>query len=118
MAWEACKQSGRQFLPTLASAPDLASIPVEHPAHATRERVAWLLHPLDACTPGVSLRQPMAHGFESVTILVGPEGGFSAPEIEAARTAGYSAAHLGGTILRAETAAPAGCAVALFGASP
>ena len=55
---------------------------------------------------------------ESVTILVGPEGGFSAPEVEAARTVGYAAVHLGGTVLRAETAALAGCAVALFGASP
>ncbi len=80
--------------------------------------MGWLLHPLDACTPGVSLAEPVAHGVESVTILVGPEGGFSAPEVEAARTAGYTAVHLGGTILRAETAALAGCAVALFGACP
>ena len=116
IAWEACKQSGRQFPPTLTSAPDLASILAEHPAHATPERVAWLLHPLDACTPGVSLAQTVAHGVESVTILVGPEGGFSASEVDAARTAGYPAVHLGGTILRAETAALAGCAVALFGA--
>lgn len=88
IAWEACEQSGRQFSPTLASAPDPATILREHPAHATRERVAWLLHPLDACTPGVSLAEPVAHGVESVTILVGLEGGFGASEIEAARTGG------------------------------
>ena len=60
----------------------------------------------------------MAHGVENVTIPVWPEGGFSAPEVDAAITAGYTAVHLGGTILRAETAALAGCAVALIGASP
>jgi len=42
---------------------------------------------------------------KSISIFVGPEGGFSNGEIEFARTAGYRVASLGDLILRGETAA-------------
>jgi 16S rRNA (uracil1498-N3)-methyltransferase len=42
---------------------------------------------------------------QTVTALVGPEGGWSADEIEQARNAGWKIVTLGGRILRAETAA-------------
>jgi 16S rRNA (uracil1498-N3)-methyltransferase len=41
----------------------------------------------------------------AVTVLVGPEGGFDAPEVAAARTAGFATVTLGRRVLRAETAA-------------
>lgn len=41
----------------------------------------------------------------SVLTVVGPEGGFSAPEAARAAAAGFAAVKLGGRILRAETAA-------------
>ena len=41
----------------------------------------------------------------AVTILTGPEGGFAAPEVAAAKAAGFVAVSLGTRILRAETAA-------------
>ncbi len=49
---------------------------------------------------------------------IGPEGGFDDTEVTAALEAGYAPVRLGPTTLRAETAALAACAVALFGASP
>ena len=47
-------------------------------------------------------KQPDA---KKITALVGPEGGWEDPEIEAARSAGHAIVTLGGRILRAETAA-------------
>lgn len=40
----------------------------------------------------------------SLYVMVGPEGGFAAHEVEAARCAGFVSVSLGGTVLRAETA--------------
>ncbi len=52
----------------------------------------------------------------AVHVLVGPEGGFDDTEVTAALKAGCAPVRLGSTNLRAETAALAACAVALFGA--
>ncbi|HEY7208892.1 MAG TPA: RsmE family RNA methyltransferase [Bryobacteraceae bacterium] len=46
-----------------------------------------------------------------VTLLSGPEGGWTAEEKEAALAAGWQACSLGSTILRAETAGMAGLAI-------
>jgi 16S rRNA (uracil1498-N3)-methyltransferase len=48
---------------------------------------------------------------ETVAILVGPEGGWTDPEREHARAAGWSAVSLGPQVLRAETAASAALAI-------
>jgi len=47
----------------------------------------------------------------SVTIAVGPEGGFSAGEVAAAEAHGFAPATLGPRVLRTETVALAACAV-------
>jgi 16S rRNA (uracil1498-N3)-methyltransferase len=49
-----------------------------------------------------------------IILILGPEGGFSDPEIERARAAGYVVAGLGSRILRAETAAIAACTLMQF----
>lgn len=46
-----------------------------------------------------------------VALVIGPEGGFSEEEVNAAEKAGYEGVTLGKRILRAETAAIAGAAV-------
>ena len=48
-----------------------------------------------------------------VHLLIGPEGGFSDPEVAQARDAGFRIACLGPSILRTETAAVVGAALAL-----
>ena len=55
--------------------------------------------------PGSGLPHPGP--FRRIFAAVGPEGGFSADEIEAARAAGFITAGLGPRILRADTAAVA-----------
>jgi 16S rRNA (uracil1498-N3)-methyltransferase len=49
------------------------------------------------------------------TLLVGPEGGFSAGEIDLARAGGWTAASLGPRTLRVETATVAAVTLALWG---
>jgi 16S rRNA (uracil1498-N3)-methyltransferase len=42
-----------------------------------------------------------------IELLVGPEGGLTEAEVDAARRAGYQSVRLGPRVLRTETAAPA-----------
>lgn len=49
---------------------------------------------------------------KSLTIVIGPEGGFSDEEVEELKTAGFETVTLGSRILRAETAAMYACSVA------
>lgn len=97
---EACKQSRRLYVPEVreAATPGLAAqqaaiagIPVciAHPSGSTGSRLA----------------QRVAEYRDSVTILVGPEGGFTEGEIESACAHGARPVSLGDALLRVETAA-------------
>jgi 16S rRNA (uracil1498-N3)-methyltransferase len=48
---------------------------------------------------------------EAVVILLGPEGGFAADEVAAARAHGFQSVRLAPRVLRAETAAIAAAAL-------
>ena len=61
--------------------------------------LALIAHPGEAPLTASALREA-----EAVTLLTGPEGGFSDPELEAARAAGFLPFALGERVLRAETA--------------
>ena len=50
----------------------------------------------------------------TVTVAIGPEGGFTDQEIEQAESAGFTAASLGPRILRADTAAIAACSLVQY----
>jgi 16S rRNA (uracil1498-N3)-methyltransferase len=56
---------------------------------------------------------PAVRRGRDVILAVGPEGGFTADEVELAIRAGWSAIQLGRNILRVETAGLAGCAALL-----
>jgi 16S rRNA (uracil1498-N3)-methyltransferase len=51
---------------------------------------------------------------DRVSICIGPEGGFTRAEVEAAESAGFIATTLGRSILRAETASIAGIVLVRF----
>jgi 16S rRNA (uracil1498-N3)-methyltransferase len=55
---------------------------------------------------------PSKSGAE-VVLAIGPEGGWTAPELESFAQAGWESASLGSTILRAETAAIAAAAITI-----
>lgn len=102
----AAEQSGRTILPELA---DLADLP-KWASEQTGLRL--FLDPY----ADFSLADLRPEG-ETVTLLSGPEGGFSEAERESAESAGFIPAKLGGRILRTETAVLAALAAvqALWG---
>ena len=99
---EACKQSGRRRLPSLApGALDAPPEGVVAIALALGEGVATL---------GKVLAAPPA---EEVWLAVGPEGGFSDPELQALTASGWRLASLGPRVLRTETAGAIAAAIVL-----
>jgi 16S rRNA (uracil1498-N3)-methyltransferase len=101
----AMKQCGRSRLVEIASVADWAAW-VRHDASAVR----ILCHEKTGDVDNLLTHLQPISGRPSLEIAIGPEGGFSEAEVEAARSAGYRLASLGPRRLRAETAAMAACA--------
>ncbi|MBU6467789.1 MAG: 16S rRNA (uracil(1498)-N(3))-methyltransferase [Betaproteobacteria bacterium] len=104
----ACEQSGRNYIPTISQpqplAPWLTNLTID-------KRV--VLHP----EGGTVLNAINYQRGESVVFAVGPEGGFSAEEIELLRRHQFHSIRLGPRVLRTETAglAALSCAQQLWG---
>ena len=92
IALEAAKQSGRAFVPEI-------SLPVAFEAAINVEGVGIMFSERG----GETLES--LTGANSITALIGSEGGWSDEEIDAARARDFHIVTLGGRILRAETAA-------------
>jgi 16S rRNA (uracil1498-N3)-methyltransferase len=97
----ACEQSGRAFVPEVSRPLSLAQW-LSSPDKSPR----WVLDPL-ATDRMSSMTKPE----EAVSILVGPEGGFSAGEMDQLRSRDVKPVSLGPRVLRTETAGPAALAV-------
>jgi 16S rRNA (uracil1498-N3)-methyltransferase len=109
IAREAARQCGRADLPTIDAPLSLAAALAAVDANDLR-LVLWeasVDRPLRAALPAVA---------RATTLLVGPEGGFSAAEIAVAEAAGFTAVGLGRRILRVETAAVVAVALLQFAA--
>jgi len=98
----ACEQSGRSVLPELRP-PEPLRVCLAGPA---RPGLRVVLDP-DAGTELATIPAPVT----AIDLLIGPEGGLDADELEAARAAGYRPARLGPRVLRTETAGIAALAV-------
>ena len=99
---EACKQSRRPYLPILHA----SATPQEMVARGTgRAKTVWIAHP-SAGAVAVS-RAVDQNASADVTILVGPEGGFTEEEVAWTAAGGAKQIALGSAILRIETAAVA-----------
>lgn len=101
---EACKQSRRLHLPALAAPVTLASALAD--ARAATDYI-WFAHPGAPTAPNAA-EIPSA----GVAIFIGPEGGFTDSEANAADRAGAVRVDLGPRLLRIETAAVALLAIA------
>jgi len=77
-------------------------VPVLHPPVAFEDLIARVEGTRLICGPGNSVGPPVSG---DVTLLVGPEGGFTAEEIDAAVAGGWDLVGLGETVLKADTAA-------------
>lgn len=92
---EACKQCGRNTLMKIGEPATLEQLAAAHP-----EAVRLFAHPI-----GSPLAEAVAPGQPAIVVAIGPEGGFTDAEIEAAARHGYHRVSLGPLILRIETAA-------------
>ena len=102
IAFEASQQARRAHLPRL--------LPVASAVEALKTEAAVKLI-LDE-DPGAPAIRAAGGG---AALLVGPEGGWTDEERKQALDAGWRACSLGATILRTETAAVAGLAIAMHG---
>jgi len=104
VAISACEQCGRNYLPRIH-----APLPLDHwlAAMRTSNILRLALLPQGTATLG-SLTPPET----GVTLLIGPEGGFSNTEADAILQSGFTSIRLGQRILRTETAAIAGLTAA------
>jgi len=113
IAREAARQCGRADVPAVAAPLPLADALAAPDLPARR----LMLSP-DPDDAGRPLRARLPDPAAPTALLVGPEGGLAAPEIAAARDAGFEPVSLGPRILRVETAAMIAVALAAeaFGA--
>ena len=104
VARSACEQCGRNTVPIVDPPQSLLAWFGDN---AASESVQLILRPGAADPlPGIAM-----HGTE-LTILIGPEGGFSDAEYERAAAAGLLAVRLGPRVMRTETAALAAISTA------
>jgi 16S rRNA (uracil1498-N3)-methyltransferase len=101
IAIAACEQSGRNRLPSVAPPVSLADL-----LRSGVQNMRLLL------SPGATSRiDALPRPATSVTVLIGPEGGLTNAEQEAAVAAGFLPVRLGPRVLRTETAAIAALAL-------
>lgn len=101
IAISACEQCGRNRIPEIGNALELRDWLAVARSDGTRTMLdSRAAHPLSKLSPSVP-----------VTLLIGPEGGLTYHEREAARLAGFEARTLGPRVLRTETAAVAALSV-------
>ena len=93
---EAARQCGQPWLPQLEIRPSLAA------ALSANDAEVKLMLWEESAQPLAKLLPEQAP--QSVSVIVGPEGGISGREAEIARSAGYQPVRLGPRILRTETA--------------
>ena len=103
VAQSACEQSGRHRPPEIGVAASLAKC-----LDGLSPRGIRIV-----CQPGAGSHiAGLGREADAVTVLVGPEGGFSSADLKAIDAAGFSHVALGPRLLRADTAAIAACTLA------
>jgi len=106
IALSAMKQSGRSLLPMVDRVTRLEDLLQSMPG---RDLFLIALE-----RGGNKLKEVMMEGIEKVLLLVGPEGGFAAPEVKLATEMGAVPVSLGERVLRSETAGIALLALLLY----
>ena len=106
IAGEAAKQCGRGILPQVCPPADF------HQALIQAAQAEVFLFCYEG--GGESVSRLITQKTKTVSVLIGPEGGFSLPEAEAARKAGGVPVTLGKRILRTETAPLAALSVIMY----
>ncbi len=100
LALAAAQQSGRRDVPGVAAVQSFHELLSSFDRY-DRVVFAWELAPPDALRATLP---PLLEGAARILIVIGPEGGFSHGEADAATSAGATLLHLGRRVLRTETA--------------
>lgn len=100
IAKEALKQCGRTMLPIINKPVQLEDL-LNTTADYDEKIAFWE----NATTPLATSNKSALKPVKRIIVLIGPEGGFAAAEIDAAKEMGFTSYSLGPRILRAETAA-------------
>lgn len=101
---EASEQCKRNIVPEIVEPVKLSDL--------TRYCSDVNLLPYENAYGGAKYMSEIIDEKKSLTIVIGPEGGFSDEEVAELKTAGFETVTLGSRILRAETAAMYACSVA------
>lgn len=108
IAVEASRQCGRSDIPEIGEIVTFERMLRDVPESGLR-LIPWE----EETKTGIHeiLRDPARSGMKEFVLVIGPEGGFSAGEIELARKAGFLSVSLGKRVLRVETASLAVLAI-------
>ncbi len=109
IAEEAAKQCGRTRVPEVLSVRPLADW-LKQPA----ESALLFCYENEDQQPIKAVLRALLEDVHRITVLIGPEGGFSLPEAAAITEAGGQSVTLGPRILRAETAAIAAMSIVQY----
>ncbi|MDO9557160.1 MAG: RsmE family RNA methyltransferase [Coriobacteriia bacterium] len=111
IAEQAAKQSQQVRIPQIAPVTDLVDL---EPLLATVKHTLVCWEEASGVGIGDTLASRGANAADAVAIVVGPEGGFCAEEVDALVAYGGVAVSLGETVLRTETAGTVASAIALY----
>ena len=101
IAREAARQCGRNRIPHVAPLAQFSQVVREEASPNALRLICWEEETRRGLKEALTTRVQVAE----VSLLIGPEGGFSSAEVAAAMTAGFHIVSLGPRILRTETAA-------------
>ena len=99
IAEESCKQCGRSSIPKVSESIIRLDVFCQQEIEADLKLMFWELESEKGLKDINPDKTPL-----SVSVLIGPEGGFTIDEVETARSHGFQTVSLGPRILRAETA--------------
>ena len=99
IAEESCKQCGRSSIPKVSRSIIKLDVFCQQGSEADLKLMFWELERENSLKDINPEKTPL-----SVSVLIGPEGGFTIEEVETARSHGFQTVSLGPRILRAETA--------------
>jgi 16S rRNA (uracil1498-N3)-methyltransferase len=106
----ACKQCYRSDLMTVDSPREFQELLAAFPAGEGRLRLLFWEEEREATLHTVAI----AEAIREVVVLLGPEGGLAADEVDRARSEGWRTVSLGRRILRAETATLTAASIVQF----
>jgi 16S rRNA (uracil1498-N3)-methyltransferase len=95
---ESCKQCGRSSIPKVSASIIKLDVFCQQGSEADLKLMFWELESENSLKDINPEKIP-----SSVSVLIGPEGGFTIEEVETARSHGFQTVSLGPRILRAET---------------